>query len=66
MEGLTRPSAREVDAVTVLLKAVDDLLEAYRERYAKPSTAGLRSNAPLRREMGELKIAADRARSLAA
>lgn len=46
-----------------LIEAAEDLLTAYRERYAKRSTDGVRTNAPLRREMGTLKIALDAARA---
>lgn len=40
-----------------LLEAAEHLFSAYRAKYARPSTKGIRENAPLRREMGELAIA---------
>lgn len=40
-----------------LLEAAENLFSAYRAKYARPSTKGIRENAPLRREMGELAIA---------
>lgn len=38
-------------------RACEALFSAYRARYLTPSTDRMRSNAPLLREMGELKLA---------
>lgn len=44
-------------SIAHLLEAAENLFCAYRAKYARPSTRGIRENAPLRREMGELAIA---------
>lgn len=47
-----QPSAQG-EAVAKVLQTGRDLVDAYRARYKKPSTSGLRSDAPLMREFAE-------------
>lgn len=39
--------------------AAENLFAAYRQKYLTPSTRRIRENAPLRNEMGILKMAVD-------
>lgn len=42
---------------TTLLAAAQALIDAYRARYTKPATGGIRTDAPLRQEMAALNAA---------
>jgi hypothetical protein len=52
-----RPEARPASGHTPLEEAVDTFLSAYRERFKKPTTIGVKAHAPLRAEAGVLAAA---------
>lgn len=50
-------SGQTTETVAAVLAAADNLFAAYRGRFLTPSGDRIRATAPLRREMGELRMA---------
>lgn len=40
-----------------LEKAIEDFIHAYRKKYSRPSTGGIRQNAPMYKEVSDLNAA---------
>ena len=54
-------AATQAALLEALTRAGQDLVDAYRERFSRPSTGGIRSNAPLLREFAEFNAELRRA-----
>ena len=57
MDGAAATLRANAVRIAALEKAIDDFVHAYRARYRKGATDGLRSNAPLRSEAAALNSA---------
>lgn len=56
----------EQERAAALADKAEQCLDAYRTRYTRPSTGGIRNSAPMRVEFGELSLALNDYRALAA